>query len=698
MNINDHGAITDISTVIDNGTADFHPSATTLPNGQILAVWNDTKSQQTDTVSLEDMLGHMEIASAIFEPYSNTWKSLGRITNNEILDRNPSLYLIPDGKVAAVWISNQFNLYMADAEHPDSINIAIFQDEKWTITQNIGTSNGAIFHITVGYYKNQLFVIWDEDTDGNLSTVEDRELFMCTQTEKNWNLPQRLTNDNEIDTFPNILTTSENDLLLIWGRSDNIVCAENFQITKTTIIAHNIGTTAIADLKIISRKPSGASLIWTDTYDNGGSNIYVAQYDDKEKLWGTPKQLIEDTDMEQRIDGIYQTDNILTIVYNKVRLKMDTDLGLIPEMTDLAMCTFHEGTDLAIIDLLLSNDTPTPFENIEITASVMNLGDKVMSKIPVKFFVGDSVIETDEISYPLAPGNFIEITALCTLPEIPGITIAARVDPDNILEDKDHTNNYMLKSVIKPNITARGVTYEMLPDNQMLLKVQLVNKGTADSKQFMISLVQEHNYRENIYKREIINGLMLSEIQDRQWIVPQGKYLLYLDHSNLIDEEDEADNIYGYKASHFVDEPVFLLPEIFDDYHCKLSIYIPISYTDVSNISWDLDNDGVFELCTSENSIDYTFSNIGIYMVNAKLHRYNNEDIDFNGVTLKVYNCDGDFDSNGSINLSDIIYALRLICNDSVSIKSQCSDTNNNHCIGIEDIIYTFKLIAESDL
>ncbi|KPA18895.1 Developmentally regulated MAPK interacting protein [Candidatus Magnetomorum sp. HK-1] len=694
MTVNEQGQIINSTPVFDNGTADFYPATAKLSNGQILAVWNDTKSIQSDNTALEDMIENMEIASAVFEPYSNTWKSLGRITENEFLDRKPSLCSIPDGRVFAAWVANESNLYMANIDHPDTIKIAIWQNDKWSSSQKIATSNGAVLHITLGYQNNQLLVVWDEDTDGDNSTSEDRELMMCTQKDNTW-ISQRLTNDSETDTFPNILTTTTKDTLLIWGRSGSIVCAENLEMTSTTIIAHNIGTASMSDFTLIPRKPNGASLIWTDAYEKGGSNIFIAMYDDHEKMWGTPRQLTNDVDLEQNIHGIYQTDNIFRIIYNKVRIEEDEDLGFIPKTTDLAIITFHEGGDLAVNNLILSNEAPTPFEKIEIYASVINYGEKVMNNIPVEFIVGETVIATNEIITPLAPGNYIELSALCTLPEIPGVTIAVRVDPDKIKEDKDQSNNYLSKNVIKPNITARGVTYDLLPNNQMLLKAEIINRGASDAGKFIITLVQINNQRETIYQKEIIDGLMLSEIQERHFRVPQGKYLLYLDFYSAIDEEDETDNMYGYNTSQRYEEPVFLAPEIFDDYHCRLSIYVPIGYTDVSYISWDLDNDGVFESQTSENTIDYTFISEGIHQVNATLHRQSSEDIVFQGISLRVYNCDGDFDGNGSINLSDIIYGLKIISNDFVLIRSQCCDVNGDQYIGLRDIIYTFKLISD---
>ena len=58
----------------------------------------------------------------------------------------------------------------------------------------------------------------------------------------------------------------------------------------------------------------------------------------------------------------------------------------------------------------------------------------------------------------------------------------------------------MSKNAIRPNIMARGTTYEILPNDQMLLKAEILNRGSTDAKQFMITLVKANNHREEIYQ------------------------------------------------------------------------------------------------------------------------------------------------------------------------------------------------------
>jgi len=42
--------------------------------------------------------------------------------------------------------------------------------------------------------------------------------------------------------------------------------------------------------------------------------------------------------------------------------------------------------------------------------------------------------------------------------------------------------------------------------------------------------------------------------------------------------------------------------------------------------------------------------------------------------------------------LHDNIFGLKLISNDSVQIKTQCSDVNDDHKIGLEDIYIHLKI------
>ena len=628
-------AITTPIPIDDNGTADFHPSAIQLPDGRILAIWNDLKKIMDDNATLDDFLPNLEIASAIYLPDKNEWQSLGRLTNNEYLDRIPIITSSSDGRIMAVWIANKHNVYEANSIKPDSIHISCFQDKKWSVPVEIIETNGAIIRVTSSYFNDQAIIVWEEDMDQNMSTLTDRELYMCINKNDRWKSAQRLTNNNQSDTFPLLELTEKGNLLLVWGREDDILCVENLNFNATTTILQDIGTQGLDNIRLITRYSKGATLVWSDISLNNGVDIFACYYDDDEKLWSKAKQLTNDRDWEKNIWGVYQENGTLYMAYNKVRLKEDDEFGYIPDHFDLAILTYNENGDIAAKDIYLNNPEPGQGETVILYGMVENKGEYIEKNPTVEFIMGNQLINSQNIQTELAPGDIVEVTTICAMPNESDVELRFIVNSNDSANDRDLSNNGISMYTMRPNLSIEQFEYHNIPDHQIMLQSTILNNGAVDSANFKLVLANVHDHKEHQVLIEQIDSLKTGERYEFQWQVPEGDYVLYVDYDNTVVEYNENDNVFRTEMVLF-NSLTFLPPNISHDLKGEFTIYVPLTIGEITTFSWDMNSDGIQDVETVDNHLDYQFTGQGVYNVSVVIQRENQDNITLGPFPINV--------------------------------------------------------------
>jgi Ig-like domain-containing protein/carboxypeptidase family protein/CARDB protein len=482
--------------IADNGTGDFHPRVLSFSDGTALALWEDSKEALPDNASQIELLQNVEIGSSFFNPSLKQWILTQRLTGDTHLQRSPLLAGQSPDDVMVVWIANEQNDVHGSAAKPNKLWYA-----KWNGTSfNTPQVSVTIPHAIVKYdftYRNGIGdVVLALDTDDNQSTDEDRELYRIQYQNGVWGNLARLTNDTVPDENPRLTTDSKGNELLIWINDQKIYSAAKAVIQDKRLIAAPPYSTNLADFRLASTPDGRIALVWSGLTDQSQSDLQAFLYDPILDVWGNKAQLTNDAESETNVSAAFYNDN-LVVVYNRTAPASSgsaesTEQQLVipsPGTTDLAVLSHVVGGDLAIkgSSLFVSPGNPRVGELTILSTTVLNRGDVAAKDITVNFYLGNpttggSVIGTKTITTTLAPGEEINVS----VPWTPEATIMSSalfvvVDPNQLQNDIDRSNNAATKSIIKPDLIVESVRWEQQNPTSVLLTARVRNVGSLTS-------------------------------------------------------------------------------------------------------------------------------------------------------------------------------------------------------------------------
>jgi hypothetical protein len=482
--------------IADNGTGDFHPKVLSFSDGTALALWEDAKAVLPDNATQLELLQNVEIGSSFFNPSSKQWILTQRLTTDTHLDRSPLLAGQSPDDVMVVWIANEQNDANGSAAKPNKLWYAKWNGTSFNTPQVAATIPHAIVKYDLTYRNGMGDVVLALDTDDNQATDEDRELFQMQYQSGAWSNLVRLTDDTVADENPRLTTDSKGNEVLIWINDQKIYSAAKAVIQDKKLIAAPPYSTNLADFRLANTPDGRIALVWSGLTDQSESDLQAIFYDPILDVWGNKAQLTHDAQSETNITAAFHNDNLVA-VYNRTEPASSVSVASIeqqldvppPGTTDLAVLTHVVGGDLAIkgATLSVSPGNPRAGELTTLSTIVLNRGDVAAKDIMVNFYLGSpaaggSLIATTVISTALAPGEEINVS----VPWTPAATIMSLalfvvVDPNQLQNDIDRSNNAATKSIIKPDLIVESVRWEQLNPTSVSLIARVRNVGSLAS-------------------------------------------------------------------------------------------------------------------------------------------------------------------------------------------------------------------------
>ena len=687
---------TEPQPVFDNGTADFDPKAVILPDGKVLVVWEDADTTFGDNAELKDMAKHIDISSAIYDPASGKWIYLGTLEKDSAFDHSAKLSEA-EGKVMLVWLKNAKGEIIGTKEAKDDLMFSIFDGKSWSSPKKICTEDG-ILKTAVSYNGKEGYVVFEKDVDGDLSTIDDRELYYARYDGKTWSSVEALTQDNTNDMNPK-LEFVDNHFILIWLKGDNILMAQDFDLNNTTVVCSDMKSPAGMSFDIIKRIPSGLSLVYSGSSEKG-ADIYLTHWDEVNKKWGIPRQITNDDSLERSISGTYEKENSLILAYNKVKITTDESGNPVPSSTDLYLLDYEEAGDLYAKDIWFSDEMPSPKEKIKLYGLIENTGDRIVQNIKVGFYSGepskDTLIGYATYKESLAPGETGTVELEWKIPDVnKPITVFMEVDPDKEKDDIYRENNICSVKILKPNLALLQTRRIKLAYGKYLAYIKLTNNGATDAGEFDV-VVKRGKIEE---KRWHIKGLKVGEIWEKQFIVQNYGYYVYVDAENTVDEYNEKDN-QAYigenrapEVENFVYKSLHQNPPFEATFTC--SAKDPDPDGSIAFYNWDFDGDGNTDAVTKENTVTHIYDKAGVYHVKVTVVDNNGGTISFSkDVAIGIKKAD--INADGKVDLKDAIIALKITAGLSVNQKiyPETEPTGDGR-IGLDDAIFILRKLVQ---
>lgn len=198
----ENGEIGEPKVVYDDGTADFIP---TLINkdGEIYLAWQNCNKVFNDDATILDVSSSLEIAIAKYDAESNQFCNITNKTNNNQLDAVPK-FSKANGKLVLCWQANsESNLLFNTGVN--YIYQSIFDGNNWSEPQMIMSTDSVIVDFDISNVDGESMLLYTLDMDEDLTTMDDRQVFIKSNTEKaiveGVNLPKFENIDNKLGLY-----------------------------------------------------------------------------------------------------------------------------------------------------------------------------------------------------------------------------------------------------------------------------------------------------------------------------------------------------------------------------------------------------------------------------------------------------------------------------------------------------------------
>jgi hypothetical protein len=490
----------------DDGTADFHPELLIANDGTMLSAWENVKIALPDE-KLETLKQNLEISVSSFD---NGWNNTIALTNNDYFDRSPKLSGSPDNAIIT-WIGNKTNHITGNDKEPNSLNFSRFDGTTWTTASAIAQIPYPLIKYDVIFKNGKGLMVLTLDTDQDLETITDRELFTLSYENSTWGTLKRLTTDKLPDDNPELALDPKDNVVLVWLKDNALssLSANGFSLPalseRQIILTDASGYSGnLADSVMMTSADGKLAILWAEASEKNDSDLYALFYDPIFKKWSKEaRQLTDDKETERRIAATFNGNQKVIALYNRNIIGKATKTNDVPEPigTDLYLLKHTLSTDLAIQadSFNISPANPEPGNLATLTIMAQNLSDQAIPNAIVKFYNGNpgsggTVIASTSISPSLAPQETRELSVRWQIPTSnQPLNLFAVIDPDAKLDPINRGNNSQNLTTAQPDLSISNIHWKRLTNKHLSITARIKNEGSTPSSAVTVTFTDNLN-------------------------------------------------------------------------------------------------------------------------------------------------------------------------------------------------------------
>jgi hypothetical protein len=263
----------------DDAQDDVAPQIVTLTNNQRLVVWQrmDTTTPPDFNVDPDGYLSHWQIFG------QRIGGAMQHLSPNGSFNYRHQLGVISDGALV-VWINNPANQLLGDATNPDDILFARFTNvgSSW-ITGTVLSDVAGLLSLDLATNGEHAAIIYAADTNNDIESPADQELFYLTWNGIAWSAPSRLTNNSVADENPELVLDAAGLPMLVWRQGGVLKFLQGgWNNTPTNLPLP--GATERIDYELGQSSDGHLALVWQQV-EPEATRIAYALYDATHKRW-----------------------------------------------------------------------------------------------------------------------------------------------------------------------------------------------------------------------------------------------------------------------------------------------------------------------------------------------------------------------------------------------------------------------------
>ena len=376
----------------DDGTADFYPDVAT--DGQnIYVIWMDSsRSDFSANSSLTDIAASCDISVAMYSPAEEQFTTAS-LPSNSGVDFYPVIASV-NGNVYATWLGNSQNDILTLAG-TNTVYSASYSSGSWSSVQTVATYNKPVAGLTVGNAGGNAALAFTVDTDGDVSTTADMEIY-CGAI---GSAPKALTSNAAQEQGLQFARIA-NSPVLAWYEDGNLCYSGNLS-SVNTITGPEAGFTpyfSIVDC-------GGESVLISIVAGEDGSEMYMYNVD----VFGIGEPVAISSSGEYISDFTTEYhDSILYTAYTKTSANITSES--VYESTDLCVMTVGKFYDLTIEDIAVDQNDVDNGATIPVELTIRNNGTANETQVNVTAKLNNSTKLNTNVTVDLPVGKTATIT------------------------------------------------------------------------------------------------------------------------------------------------------------------------------------------------------------------------------------------------------------------------------------------------
>jgi len=396
----DGNGFTPPALIQDDTRAEYGPRLAFDTAGRGVAAWERVKDPAfPESNTVEQMAAAMEIVTAMYEPQTGLWSEPVALTDNGYLDHGAVLAAGPQGEILVLWQANLANELVGNAATPDSFLYAEWDASTGSFgpTDSLPGTFVDCLSFTAAFDGVEARLCTVQDSDGDLATADDQELFLSVFDGLVWHAPTRLTDNAVSDVHPQIVTLAGGGFEMVWLSGTNLVRMSDWTSGSYESIRQGCTTAGFLDFRLTASGDGELVVCWQGL-DEEGVDLFCSVYDPANAVWSEDLRLTEDPAIESAFEVAFDANGTLHLVYNKKDPETD--------VTDLHHLTQSLVQDLSFDEpaLWVETENPEPGQTVELRCRVINTGALAVTNARVVFYHGDPADGGVEIgSTPVMP-------------------------------------------------------------------------------------------------------------------------------------------------------------------------------------------------------------------------------------------------------------------------------------------------------
>ncbi|MBI2549442.1 DUF2341 domain-containing protein [Candidatus Woesearchaeota archaeon] len=499
------------SFITNNTITDVGPVVSFDQNGKGIAVWTVIANENLPVnITPTETFPYLEIYYALFDPTTLQWSEPSALTQNNVLDFLPSLASDTEGNLMLLWIQdtdNNISLIGEDIPFVEDVYATFWNGFNWTTPSLALHGIGIDARPSFGFNGTDALLVWSQDTDGNLTSQQDRELFFASY-KKTWSLPRQLTVNNYEDVMPVVFYDTKNNADVLWAINElNLTTNATIQRLFFTqyqgqydnwSMPQQITTfsTGINELRVAPDRGDRFVAMW-ESLSEQGLDLFYSVYDPRYNYWSTQKQLTHDHEIESAMTLGIDSAGMIWTSYLKTNITIvnetfeGTNITLpMPHFnaSHLYVLNHERYTDVGILDegLRSSNENPELGETVSFNATITNLGDLLVENISVAFFDNMTLLEEKNISM-LQAGVNITLSLDWTIPLLNASHLLRFVvDPYDSIIEQNESNNEQNTFIILPDLVLSSIHVTYLENQTINVSAKIENIGTITASPVIV--------------------------------------------------------------------------------------------------------------------------------------------------------------------------------------------------------------------